>query len=184
MEASADAFRYIVAEGWVSPRDFLLGLAIIQALPGPNFNCKMVTFSVHADPIVAVYLGALAAKGTSLPLAAGAVIGFLGIFSPGLILYIGTMGLWTKLRGHRWLRSCLRGVNASAVGLVYTAVFRLWQIGYIDGKNQKGISLETDPWWVVVTATSFVGGMWFNVEPPVAILLGGVMGLIWYGVRS
>lgn len=32
--------RYIVAEGWVSPRDFLLGLAIIQAFPGPNFNCK------------------------------------------------------------------------------------------------------------------------------------------------
>ncbi|KAL8904404.1 MAG: hypothetical protein Q9207_003300, partial [Kuettlingeria erythrocarpa] len=29
---------YLVAPGWVSPRDFLLGLAIIQAFPGPNFN--------------------------------------------------------------------------------------------------------------------------------------------------
>lgn len=27
-------------EGWVSSRDFLLGLALIQAFPGPNFNCK------------------------------------------------------------------------------------------------------------------------------------------------
>ncbi len=33
--------RYIVVEGWVSSRDFLLGLAIIQAFPGPNFNCKL-----------------------------------------------------------------------------------------------------------------------------------------------
>ena len=94
------------------------------------------------------------------------------------------MGLWSKLREYLWLRSCLRGVNASAVGLVYTAVYRLWRIGYLDGRNQNGVSLESDPWWVVVTATSFVGGMWFNVEPAVAILVGGVMGLIFYGVKS
>lgn len=31
--------RYVVAQGWVSSRDFLLGLAIMQAFPGPNFNC-------------------------------------------------------------------------------------------------------------------------------------------------
>ena len=28
--------EYVVEPGWVSPRDFLLGLAIIQAFPGPN----------------------------------------------------------------------------------------------------------------------------------------------------
>lgn len=43
--------EYIVAPGWVSPRDFLLGLAITQAFPGPNFN-------------FAVYLGALAVQRT------------------------------------------------------------------------------------------------------------------------
>lgn len=34
--------EYIVAEGWVSPRDFLIGLAVIQAFPGPNFNFAVV----------------------------------------------------------------------------------------------------------------------------------------------
>ncbi|EHK96062.1 putative chromate transport protein [Glarea lozoyensis 74030] len=29
---------YVVDPGWVSSRDFLMGLAIIQAFPGPNFN--------------------------------------------------------------------------------------------------------------------------------------------------
>lgn len=29
---------YVVDPGWVSSRDFLIGLAIIQAFPGPNFN--------------------------------------------------------------------------------------------------------------------------------------------------
>ena len=31
--------EYVVAPGWVSSRDFLLGLAVIQAFPGPGFNC-------------------------------------------------------------------------------------------------------------------------------------------------
>ncbi|KAL8837117.1 MAG: hypothetical protein Q9176_005859 [Flavoplaca citrina] len=164
--------EYVVAEGWVSTRDFLLGLAIIQAFPGPNFN-------------FAVYLGSLAAiSSPSLPSAAGAVIGYIGIFAPGLILQTGFMGLWKTLRGYRWFSSCLRGINACAVGLVYTAVYRLWEIGYIDEAFQSGSSLARDPWWVVVTATSFVGGMWFKLPAPAAILLGGVMGMVWYGVVS
>ena len=52
--------EYIVAEGWVSPRDFLIGLAIIQAFPGPNFN-------------FAVYLGALTAANAGQNAVAGAV---------------------------------------------------------------------------------------------------------------
>ncbi|KAL9026887.1 MAG: hypothetical protein Q9196_004511, partial [Gyalolechia fulgens] len=63
--------EYIVSPGWVSPRDFLLGLAIIQSFPGPNFN-------------FAVYLGALAMKGTAIPSFLGALIAFVAIFAPGL----------------------------------------------------------------------------------------------------
>ncbi|KAG9533172.1 hypothetical protein KCU71_g22868, partial [Aureobasidium melanogenum] len=56
--------EYTVQPGWVSSRDFLIGLAIIQAFPGPNFN-------------FAVYLGALAVSSHAQGLA-GAVLGFIG----------------------------------------------------------------------------------------------------------
>jgi len=161
--------EYVVAEGWVSPRDFLIGLALIQGFPGPNFN-------------FAVYLGGLTAINGGYNSAAGAVLGYFGIFAPGLITVHGTMGIWGAIRSLRWVKSALRGVNAAAVGLIYTAVYRLWQIGYIDEGFESGTSLALDPWWVVVTATSYVGGYWFGVSPPVAILMGAVMGLIWYGV--
>ena len=163
--------EYVVAEGWVSPRDFLIGLAVIQALPGPNFN-------------FAVYLGALTARGGGLPGFAGAAAAFAGIFAPGLALVQGTMGVWTAVRGRPRVGSLLRGVNAGAVGLIYTAVYRLWQIGYIDEGYQGGTNLGVEPWWVVVTATSYVGGMWFGVKPWASILLGAAMGLAWYGVES
>ena len=135
--------------------------------------------------IVAVYLGSLAARSSpNLDPAAGAMIAYIAIFTPGLTLHTSTMGLWKTLRDYRWVTSCLRGVNASAVGLVYTAVYRLWEIGLIDETYQAGSSLGTDPWWVVITATSFVGGMWFKLPAPGAILLGGIMGLVWYGVAE
>lgn len=164
--------EYVVAQGWVSARDFLLGLAIIQAFPGPNFN-------------FATYLATLAVGDPRrLNPAAGAVIGFVAIFAPGLILHTGTMGGWSILRRYRWATSGIRGINAMAVGLVYTAVYRLFEIGYVGADFKSGSPLGGDPWWVVVTATSFVGGRWFGVSAPMAIILGGVMGMVWYGVVS
>lgn len=161
--------EYIVAEGWVSPRDFLIGLAVIQAFPGPNFN-------------FAVFLGGLTAIHGGYPAITGAITAFCGIFAPGIILVHGTMGVWGMLRSRRWVKSAVRGINAGAVGLIYTAVYRIWQVGYIDEGFQSGKSLGDDPWWVVVTATSYVGGRYFGIAAPLAILLGAVLGLIRYGV--
>lgn len=161
--------EYVVWEGWVSPRDFLIGVAIIQSLPGPNFN-------------FAVYLGSLSAIHLGYHSVAGAFLGHLGLFIPGLVIVHGTMGIWSSIRGLRSVKSAIRGVNATAVGLMYTAVYRLWQIGYIDEGFQQGSSLANDPWWVVVTATSYVGGYWFGLSPPLAIVIGAVMGMIRYGV--
>jgi chromate transport protein ChrA len=161
--------EYVVAEGWVSPRDFLIGLAIAQSFPGPNFN-------------FAVFLGGLTAVQAGYPAIAGALIAYLGIFVPGMVLVHGTMGIWEVLRSKPWVKSALRGVNAGAVGLIYTAVYRIWQVGYIDEGFQAGKSLADDPWWVVVTATSFVGARYFKVPVPLAILLGACMGLLRYGI--
>lgn len=68
------------------------------------------------------------------------------------------------------------------MGLVYTAVYRLWQMGSFDEMHQGGTSLSDDPWWMVITAMSFVGGIGFKLPAPAAILLGGLMGMMWYGV--
>lgn len=75
---------YVVVEGWLLARDFLLGLAICQAFPGLNFN-----FAVH--------LAALAV-GDDTNRAAGAVIGYMAIFAPGLVLRTGAMRFWKVLR--------------------------------------------------------------------------------------
>lgn len=161
----------IVGESWVSPRDFIFGLALIQCFPGPNFN-------------FAVYLGSLATAGSSVASYWGALIAFVSIFTPGMIIQTGILGMWKMLRSRRWFLCLLRGINATAVGFVYTLVYNLWRIGFIDEDNQSGSSLGRDPWWVIVTATSFVGSAWFGLNAPLAILLGAVLGLVWFAVRT
>lgn len=75
----------------------------------------------------------------------GAIISFVAMFFPGMILVHGTMGVWKVLRGKRWVKSGVRGINAGAVGLIYTAMYRIWQVGFIDTDFQSGKSLGDDP---------------------------------------
>ncbi|KAJ9634218.1 hypothetical protein H2199_009102 [Coniosporium tulheliwenetii] len=160
--------EYVVQPGWVSSRDFLIGLAIIQAFPGPNFN-------------FAVYLGALTLLPSEFPSVFGAFLGYVGIFVPGITLAVGVQSLWQVLRTKASVASLLRGVNATAVGLVFTAVYRLWEIGYLTPDASQGQSLAMEPWWVVVAAVTYAETAWFKVPPAMAIVFGAVLGLCWYG---
>lgn len=159
---------YVVDPGWVSSRDFLIGLALIQAFPGPNFN-------------FAVFLGSLAMRHARFPSVLGALMSFVGIFLPGITLAVAVQSFWRVLRRRKWVVDLLRGINATAVGLVFTAVYRLWEIGYLTPQASNGQSLAKEPWWVVVAAITYAENAWFKVPPAIAILFGAVLGLCWYG---
>lgn len=94
----------------VESRDFLLGFAILQAFPGPNFN-------------FAVYLGVLSVPSSP---ALGGFLGWLGIFSPGILLKLALLPVYNSWRKLQVAKSVLRGLNAAASGLVFTAVWQLF----------------------------------------------------------
>ena len=132
---------------------------------------------------VAVYLGALTLAPTSTASSiVGAILAFLGIFAPGLILAFGFQALWRVIRSRSIVIALLRGVNAAAVGLVFTAVYRLWEIGYLTPSQESGISLGAEPWWVVTAVLTYTSTAWFGVETWVGIVGGAILGLCWYGV--
>jgi chromate transporter len=104
-----DAF---VGPGWVSDDTFLAGYGAAQAVPGPLF-----TF--------AAYLGAVA--GPSPHGAAGAALGLIGIFLPGMLILIGTLPFWETLRARADAQSAMRGINAAVVGILGAAFYSpLW----------------------------------------------------------
>ncbi|KAK9240705.1 chromate transporter-domain-containing protein [Lipomyces kononenkoae] len=163
--------EYIVSEGWVSSRDFIIGLALIQAFPGPNFN-------------FAIYLGALTYHNYGASSILGAVVSFIAIYTPGMLVAGGMFTFWNKLRRYAVVTSLLRGINSAAIGLVWTAIYRIWETGYLSEKWTDGISLGEDPWWIVVASTAFVTGRGWGFPAPVSIFIGGLMGIIWWGIAG
>jgi len=97
-----------VATGWVTPSDFLSGYGAAQAVPGPLF-----TF--------AAFLGwrMLAAPHHW----AGALLATAGIFLPGLLLVLGALPYWQRLRASAPLTAVLNGTNAAVVGLLGAALY-------------------------------------------------------------
>lgn len=126
-----------------------------------------------------MFLGALANPSNPV---LGAFLGLVAIFYPGLIVRNAFLPVWTKMRRQPLLNSILKGIACGAIGLVYTAVYRLWRIGLVNRDAQSGSSLDNDPWFVLVSAVSFISCKWFKAPPPLAIAIGALLGMIWFGV--
>ena len=86
------------------------------------------------------------------------------------------------MRSNPRLNSILKGIACGAIGLVYTAVYRLFQIGLLNKNAQTGSPLGNEAWFVLVMATSFISCKWYGAPPPLAIVAGACLGMIWYGV--
>jgi chromate transporter len=97
-----------VTPGWVSDDAFLAGYGAAQAVPGPLF-----TF--------AAYLGAVVSP--SPHGLAGAALGLVAIFLPGMLILIGTLPFWDTLRRRPGAQAMMRGVNAAVVGLLGAALY-------------------------------------------------------------
>ncbi len=77
-------------------------------MPGPLF-----TF--------AAYLGAVV--GPSPHGVAGAALGLVGIFLPGLLILVGALPFWDGFRKRTDAQAVMRGVNAAVVGLLGAALY-------------------------------------------------------------
>uniref|UniRef100_A0A7S2YB08 Chromate transporter n=1 Tax=Entomoneis paludosa TaxID=265537 RepID=A0A7S2YB08_9STRA len=136
-----------VVPDWMTKDQFLQGLGLAQSMPGPLFN--------FASYLGAVYQG--------VP---GALVGFLGLFGPGVILIFAMVPFWARLRHNAAFKAILKGVNATAIGLVGAACVILWESAIVDAAD------------AMVFAVSLTMAIVFSVQAPICIFVGGVIGAI------
>ncbi len=97
-----------VAPGWLSDDAFLAGYGAAQAAPGPLF-----TFAAYLGTVVTPEPHGLA----------GAVLGLVGIFLPGILVLLGVLPFWDSFRRRAGAQAMMRGVNAAVVGLLGAALY-------------------------------------------------------------
>jgi chromate transporter len=96
----------------------------------------------------------------------GALVAWAGLFGPGVILIFAMVPYWAWLRHVPWFRAGLQGVNATAIGLVGAACVILWEAAIITAAD------------AIVFVFAGTLACCFNVQAPLVILAGGILGAI------
>ncbi len=105
----------LVTGGLVPENNFLAGYSAAQALPGPLFTFSAFLGTI-GSPISPRWLGGL---GT-----------LVAIFLPGMLLLVGLLPFWNRLRLRTWAQAGLTGANAAVVGLLLAAfIHPVWSHG-------------------------------------------------------
>ncbi len=115
-----------VAPGWLSDDAFLAGYGAAQAVPGPLF-----TFAAYLGTVVAPQPHGLA----------GAALGLLGIFLPGVLILLGALPFWDFFRKRAGAQAMMRGVNAAVVGLLGAALYNPVWTSSVQGPRDFAITL-------------------------------------------
>jgi chromate transporter len=98
----------VVGRGWLDQDAFLGGYGVVQALPGPLFS-------------FAGFVGAaqqVAPGGWQ-----GGLVALVAIFLPSLLLVLGVLPFWDRLKTQPGARGALAGVNAVVVGVLAAALW-------------------------------------------------------------
>ena len=92
--------------GWLTPNEFIDGLALGQLTPGPIL-------------MLAAYVGYKVAGATGAAVAAGAA------FLPSFVLMLAILPVLERVRRLTWTRAVMRGMGPAVVGILAVSLFRL-----------------------------------------------------------
>ena len=140
-----------VTPGLVSEDTFLAGYGAAQAVPGPLF-----TF--------AAYLGAVAQP--SPHGVAGAALGLIGIFLPGMLILVGALPFWDLFRQRPGAQAALRGINAAVVGLLGAALYNPLWTSSVKSSGDFAVAL-----------TGFILLVAWRAPPLLVVILGALSGV-------
>lgn len=115
-----------VTPAWLSDDAFLAGYGAAQAVPGPLF-----TFAAYLGTVVQPEPHGLA----------GAALGLIGIFLPGILILLGVLPFWDSFRRRAGAQAMMRGVNAAVVGILGAALYDPVWTTTIHSPKDFGIAL-------------------------------------------
>lgn len=150
------------ADSWVTSTQFYAGLGMQQALPGPLFN-----FSAYLGTIMAINHGYV--------FIVGALLAWLGLFAPGILLIFGMLPFWSRFRNWAIYNRALPGLNAAGIGLIVTSVFSLTLGAYKQSPFGKTS--------ICIGILGFTAVDQLKLSEPLVVISGGLLGVIAWALH-
>src|SRR5262249_27257569 len=98
---------------------------------------------------------------------AGAALGLIGIFLPGILVLLGTLPFWDSLRRKTGAQAVMRGVNAAVVGLLGAALYNPVWISSVQATGDFAVALVG---FVLLTA--------WRAPPLVVVIVSAIGGVL------
>lgn len=147
--------QFVKHRQYLTANEFLAGLAASQALPGPSFS-------------FATFTGGMALKhwNDSFTLM-GCIIGTVAIFLPGVLIAFFIFPIWQFVKNYFFVRRALEGINAAAVGLIFSAAVILYT------------SLEFHMVNIFVVVITFLLLNYTRIKAPLLVMMALAAGFVY-----
>jgi chromate transporter len=106
--------QFVGYKHYIEAPDFLAGVGILQAIPGPVFS-------------IAGFAGAMSTRDFGY---VGQILGWfissVAIFLPGILLVFFVYPIWDQLKSYAPVKNAIEGINAASAGLVVSSAYLLF----------------------------------------------------------
>jgi len=143
-----------VIEGnhWISPEDFIDIVAISEMTPGP--------IAVNSSTFVGYKMGAFF----------GSALATLGVVLVPILITLIVSIYYNKFKHLKQVNWVIRGIRPAVLGLIAAALVKIGKVSVVDIKG------------AVIALLVFAGVYKFKVNPILALVGSGFLGVILYGL--
>ncbi|MEO5339476.1 MAG: chromate efflux transporter [Magnetococcus sp. MYC-9] len=143
----------VVANQWLDPSLFLAGYGMAQAIPGP-----LSTFAAYLGAVISLGPGGWT----------GGLLALIAIFLPSMLLILGALPFWSRVRRWQPVQAAMQGINAAVVGLLLAALYHPVWTGAILSARDFSLGLA-----------AFGLLHWWRLPPWLVVLLSSGTALFW-----
>jgi len=143
-----DVHNFVVANGWVTDREFAHFFAVSQVVPGPNMILMMSLIGLKVGGIP------------------GAIVSALATFGPPCAMYYVSYRLWDRFRDMPWQRIVRRALAPLTIGLVIAGGYVMARTGDVGWPN------------VAITAAAAALMLRTRLSPLWILMAGGALGAL------
>jgi chromate transporter len=143
-----DVHNFVVANGWVTDREFANFFAVSQVVPGPNMILMM--------SFIGLKIGGIA----------GAIASAVATFGPPCAMYYLSYRLWDRFRDMPWQRIVRRALAPLTIGLVIASGYVMARAGDVAWPS------------VAITAAAVAVLLRTRLSPLWILMAGGALGAL------
>jgi chromate transporter len=143
-----DVHNFVVANGWVTDREFANLFAVSQVVPGPNMILMMSFIGLKVGGVP------------------GAIASALATFGPPCAMYYASYRVWDRFRDMPWQRIVRRALAPLTIGLVIAGGYVMARTGDVGWSG------------VAITAAAVALMLRTRINPLWILMAGGALGAL------